>query len=153
VRLAAAHRLREIKGAILTLAGEAFEPASDQQLEAGREIIPLKEGASSDPVRRKILDLRDLFNEAIAFHDSARDTQLLYGRYRHLARFIVLSEKMLMHSTRRLDRSLAAGLRQLPDTEVMDQMRRSGARCVNKSPKGKETRIFFKYLAQALARA
>ena len=83
VRLATAHGLREIERAVLALAGQPLETAPDQQVQSLREVVALEERAPIDPAGRKILDLRNLFDEAIAFDDSAWGAQLLDGRYGH----------------------------------------------------------------------
>ena len=71
VRLAAAHRLGEIERAVLGLAGQPVEAAPDQTFEAVREMVAPKELAAIDLAGGKILDLRDLLDEAVARDDSA----------------------------------------------------------------------------------
>ena len=83
MRLAAAHRLREVEGAVLGLAGQPLEAAPDQEFEAGREVVALEELAPVDLARRKILDLRNLLDEAVACDDGARGAKLPNYRYPH----------------------------------------------------------------------
>ena len=71
VRLTAAHGLRQIECAVVAFAGQPLEASPDQEVQASGEIIPLEERTPIDFAGRKILNLCDLFNEAIAFDDSA----------------------------------------------------------------------------------
>ena len=66
-----------------------LEAAPDEEIEPRREIVALKERAAVDFAQRKIFNLCNLFNEAIAPHDSARDTKLFDSRYRHFLTRII----------------------------------------------------------------
>ena len=83
VRLAAAHGLREIECAVLALTSEPLKAAPDQEVQSLREVVALEESAPINLTGREILDLRDLFDQAVAFHDCAGDAQLFDSRDRH----------------------------------------------------------------------
>jgi hypothetical protein len=83
VRLTTAHRLRKIERAVLALAREPIEPAPNQQVQPRREIVTLEERAPIDLARGKILNLGNLFDEAVAFHNRAGNAQLSNSCYRH----------------------------------------------------------------------
>jgi hypothetical protein len=60
--------------------------APNQQVEPCRKVVTLKEGAPIDLARGKILNLGNLFDEAIAFYDSAGDAKLFDSCYWHSLR-------------------------------------------------------------------
>ncbi len=95
VRLAAAHRLGEIEGAVIGLAGQPLEAAPDQEFQPSREIVAAKERTTVDLAGREILNLRDLLDEAVARDDSARSAELFNGCNRHLSAQCVIRFKTL----------------------------------------------------------
>jgi hypothetical protein len=83
MRLAAAHGLGEIKGAIVGRAGEALEPASHQKAEALGEVISSEKLSALDMTRAELFELRDLLDEAVARHDRVGYAELLNRRNCH----------------------------------------------------------------------
>jgi hypothetical protein len=85
--LSTAHCLSEIERAIIGLTSEAFEAPFDQTPQSVCEVVPAEELAAIDLAGCEILDLSDLLDQAIAGHEAAWRTELLYGRNRHICRY------------------------------------------------------------------
>jgi hypothetical protein len=88
VRLTTAHGLRQIERAISALAGQSLEAAPDQEIEALGEVIAPEERAAVDLEGGEILNLRYLFDEAVAAHDLAGATQLFHSADWHFSTWL-----------------------------------------------------------------
>src|SRR4051812_6028669 len=84
MRLAAAHCLGEIEGTVLRLTGQAVKTALDQELQARSEVVASEEVPTIHPAGREILDLRNLFDQAVAGDDRVRDAKLSDSRDWHV---------------------------------------------------------------------
>jgi hypothetical protein len=80
---AAAHRLREIECAILSLASESFEAAVNEEIQAIGKEIPAKKLSSVNLAQSKLFELSNLLNEAVARYGAARCAELLNRCYWH----------------------------------------------------------------------
>jgi hypothetical protein len=81
---APAHGLGEVERAIVTFPGQALKPPRYQQFKSGSKVVPLEESVTVDLAGGKILNLRHLLDQAIAFDNRAGRAELLDGGYRHL---------------------------------------------------------------------
>jgi hypothetical protein len=83
VRLAPTHRLGEIEGSIVAPSREPFKTPLDQPFQAVSEVVAAEKLAAVDDAARKVFDLRDLLDEAIARNGRARPAKYVYRPYRH----------------------------------------------------------------------
>jgi hypothetical protein len=67
VRLATAHRLRQIERAVLAFAGQPLKAAPDQQFQPLGEVVTLEKRPAIDLAGREVLDLCDLFDQLSLF--------------------------------------------------------------------------------------
>jgi hypothetical protein len=82
--LAAAHRLREIEGSVVAPSREPFEASLDQPFQAVGEMVAAEKLTAVDPAMREVLDLRHLFDQAVARNSWAWPTKYIYGLDGHV---------------------------------------------------------------------
>ena len=90
--------MRQVESAILAPPGQPFEATCDQPLQAISEVIPAEELATIDPVLLKVINLRNLFDEAIARHHSGRNAYVSHdGKVHGFIRGTPLAQKAREH--------------------------------------------------------